>query len=185
MRLRRALPCLLVLLSAAGDAAAPQASGSVTINGKTTTLSHGRAWRNGEAMGVPIVSVILAEKPLADLDWSQGDGNFGAGRRGVALRIDPSSDPKAERGHEPYRYFVQEDYEIKLHAGDYRGWNAATLSATMQVEEMTVSGGWVSGQLEWKGSLPNPFSEDEVLTAYSATFHLPLEELGESSSRTQ
>jgi hypothetical protein len=179
MRLRSALPCLLLLLSTAGDAATPQASGSVTINGKTVTLSHGRAWRNGEAMGVPIVSVILAEKPLAGLDWSNGDGNFNAGQRGVALRIDPSPDPKAQRGQEPYRYFVQEDYEIQLHAGDYRGWNAATLSAMMQVENITVAGGWVSGTLEWKGSLPNPFSEDQVLTAYSATFRLPLEEIGD------
>jgi hypothetical protein len=50
-------------------------------------------------------------------------------------------------------------------------------TAAMQVQEITVSKGWVHGKLEWKGTLPNPFEEKEVLTAFSATFELPLEEL--------
>jgi hypothetical protein len=169
---------LLLLLGSASKAASPEASGAVVINGKTFSLQHGRAWRNGESMGVPGLSVILAEKPLAGLDWWKGDGNFGEGQRGVALRIDPSADPKNERGKEPYRYAVAEDYEIQLHAGDYRGWNAATLTAAMPVEEITIAGGWVRGRIEWKGELPNPFDSEQILTAYSATFHLPLEEIG-------
>jgi len=177
MRTRLAVSVLLVLTATLLGAASPQAAGSVTINGKTIALTHGRAWKTGEAMGVPTISVILAEKPLDGLDWSKGDGNFGEGQRGVALRIDPSADPKAERGREPYRYAVQEDYEIQLHAGSYRGWNAATLAASMQVEELAVAGGWVTGKLEWTGTLPNPFEESERVTAYSATFKLPLEEL--------
>lgn len=178
MRSRLVFILLLVLTGSALHAASPEAAGSVTINGNTIALTHGRAWKTGEAMGVPTISVVLAEKPLDGLDWSKGDGNFGEGLRGVALRIDPSADPKAERGHEPYRYAVQEDYELQLHAGGYRGWNAATLTATNQVEEIAVAGGWVTGKIEWKGSLPNPFEESEVLTAYSATFKLPLEALG-------
>lgn len=175
---RRLSLCLVVLLvSSVTRAADPQASASVTVNGKTVTLAHGRAWLNGGAMGVPNISIILAEKPLAGLDWMNGDGNFNEGQRGVALRIDPTAGPDNTRGKEPYRYTVDNDYEVQLHAGNYRGWNAATLTAAMDVEEITVADGWVKGRIEWRGSLPNPFSEEEVLTAYSASFHLPLEKL--------
>lgn len=177
MRVRWILLSLALLLALPLRAASPKASGSVTINGKTLTLAHGRAWRNGAVMGVPNVSVILGEKPLTDLDWMKGDSNFNEGLRGAALRIDPSALPDNTSGKEPYRYKVGEDYEIQLHAGEYRGWNAATLTAAMQVQEITVSKGWVHGRLEWKGTLANPFEEKEVLTAFSATFDLPLEEL--------
>ena len=175
---RLAAFALLLLLGTVSRAASPEASGTVVVNGKTHSLKHGRAFRNGESMGVPGVSVILAEKPLDGLNWWKGDSNFNEGQRGVALRIDPSADPKNERGKEPFRFQVSEDYEIQLHAGEYRGWNAASLQAAMQVEEITVAGGWVKGKIEWKGTLPNPFDDQQVLTAYSATFSLPLEEIG-------
>jgi hypothetical protein len=121
------------------------------------------------ALDVGQPDVVRAEPPVL---------GGGEGQRGVALRIDPSADPKNSRGKEPYRYTVAEDYEIQLHAGDYRGWNAATLSAVMEVEEITIANGWVRGKIEWKGELPNPFDDTQVLTAYSAAFHLPLEEIG-------
>jgi hypothetical protein len=177
MRVRSTLLSLVLLVATATQAASPEASGSVTIGDKTITLAHGRAWRNGAVMGVPNISIILGEKPLAGLDWMKGDSNFNEGQRGAALRIDPSAAPDATSGKEPYRYVIDDDYELQLHAGEYRGWNAATLTAAAQVEEIMVSKGWVHGKIEWKGSLPNPFAEEEVLTAFSATFHLPLEDL--------
>ena len=179
MRSRALLPVLFVLLTAVARAAGPEATGSVTVNGKTVTLSHGRAWRTGVASGVPTVSIVLAEKPLDGLDWAKGDSSFSEGQRGVALRIDPSADPSNTRDKEPYRYAIAEDYEIQLHSGAYRGWHAASLTAANSVEEITVSNGWAQGKVEWKGSLPNPFAEEEVLTAYSASFKLPLETLPE------
>lgn len=178
MHLRSVLSILLVLVCTAARAATPEASGTVVINGKSAKLSHGRAWQNGIAMGIPLVSVILAEKPLADLDWWKGDSNFAEGQRGTALRIDPSPDPSHERDQQPYRYRVAEDYEIQLHAADYRGWNAAPLSAEIQVQEITVNDGWVRGKLEWKGTLVNPFDAEQTITAFSATFHLPMEAMG-------
>ena len=178
MKQRVVFSSLLVLFCTAAGAATPEASGSVTINGQAVTLSHGRAWQNGIAMGIPLVSVILAEKPLADLDWWKGDSNFSEGQRGAALRIDPSPVPENVRDQEPYRYRVQEDYEIKLHAADFRGWNAAPLTAQMQLHEITVKDGWVRGKLEWKGTLANPFDEGQTITAFSATFHLPMETMG-------
>ena len=177
MRFRSILLSLVLLAATSTQAASPEASGTVTIGGKTIKLAHGRAWRNGVFMGVPMVSIILGEKPLADLDWRKGDSNFNEGQRGVALRIDPSPVPEAVAGKEPYRYVIDDDYEIQLHAGEYRGWNAASLTAAAQVEEITVSKGWVHGKIEWKGSRPNPFAEEEILKEFSATFHLPLEEL--------
>jgi hypothetical protein len=178
MTLRIALAGLLLLAAVAADAASPEASGTVVINGKSTTLAHGRAWKNGAIMGVPVVSIILAKKALADLDWSNGDSNFSEGQRGIALRIDPSLDPKAVAGKPPYHYKIEDDYEIQLHAREYRGWNAASLTADLQVEEITVADGWVRGKLVWKGSLPNLFDDTQILTEFSATFHLPLGEIG-------
>src|SRR5262245_12092572 len=177
MRVRSLLLAAAVFVASAAQAASPQASGSVTVNGKTLKLTHGRAWRNGAVMGVPLVSIILGEQALADLDWMKGDSNFSEGQRGVALRIDPSPDPANTSGKEPYRYAIDEDYEVQLHSGDYRGWNAASLTADLQMEEITVGKGWVHGKLEWKGKLPNPFEDTQVLEAFSATFDLPLEEL--------
>lgn len=178
MKFRVVFSSLLVLSCTATGAANPEAAGTVVINGKTTNLAHGRAWQNGVAMGIPLVSVILSEKPLTDLDWWKGDSNFGEGQRGAALRIDPSPDPSSERDKPPYRYRVSEDYEIKLHAADFRGWNAATLTKEIQVQEITVKDGWVRGKVEWKGTLANPFDETQTITAFSATFHLPMEEMG-------
>ena len=167
-----------LLLAVASQAAPPSAAGSVTINGRSTALAHGRAWRNGAMLGVPGVSIILAEKSLAGLDWWQGDSNFSEGQHGVALRIDPTADPDNQKGKEPYRYNLDEDYQIQLHAADYRAWNAASLTKELQVSEITIKGDWVHGKLEWKGTLPNAFDEAEVLNAFSATFSLPLEEIG-------
>lgn len=179
MSLRTALAGLglTLLLCASADAASPNASGSVVINGKTITLAHGRAWQNGAIMGVPLVSIILAEKPLDDLDWSNGDSNFSEGQRGVALRIDPTPDVKNERGQEPYRYAIDADYEIQIHAADYRSWYAAALTAALELEDITVTDGWVRGKIEWQGSLPNPLDSEQIITAISATFLLPMGEI--------
>jgi hypothetical protein len=176
--LRVGVLCLAAALSAAMRVDLPEASAKVSINGKTTTLAHGRAWRTGESMGVPTVSVVLAEQPLEGLDWWKGDGNFTAGQRGVALRIDPSAAAANLRGREPYRYAIAADYELQLHARGYRSWNAASLTAGLQVEEISVAGGRVRGRLEWKGSLPNPFDEAEILDGLTAAFDLPLEDPG-------
>ena len=178
MKLRVVFSSLLVLCCTAAVAATPEAAGTLTINGNTIKLPHGRAWQSGVAMGIPLVSVILAEKPLAGLDWWKGDSNFAEGQRGAALRIDPSPDPANDRDKPPFRYRVSEDYEIQLHAADFRGWNAATLTKDIQVQEITVKDGWVRRKLEWKGTLANPFDEAQTITAFSASFHLPMEEVG-------
>ena len=177
MKPRVLLSSLLVLSCAAAGAAGPESTGKVVINGKAAQLAHGRAWQNGIAMGIPLVSVIVAEKPLVDLDWWKGDSNFSEGQRGIALRIDPSPDPGNGR-EQPYRYRVAEDYEIKLHAEDFRGWNAAPLTAQMQVQELTVKDGRVRGKLEWQGTLANPFDDQQTITEFSASFDLPLETIG-------
>jgi hypothetical protein len=159
-------------------AAGPKAEAHLVIGGQKVALAHGRAWRNGESMGVPGVSVILAEKPLTGLDWWKGDSNFAEGQRGIALRVDPSEAPGNERGKTPYRYTVSEDYELKLHAEAFGGWSARPLLKDLEVEDITVSGGRVTGTLRWKGTLANPFDDTQALTGLDATFDLPLEEIG-------
>ncbi|MEO8671702.1 MAG: hypothetical protein ABI411_10345 [Tahibacter sp.] len=169
------------LLAQAGvvTAAAPSASGSIVINGKTVMLTQGRAWKSGESMGVPMLDIMLAEKSLAGLNWWKGTDNFAEGQRGVVLRLKPNNSPTDKRDQATFHYLFDEDYQVSLYAGDFRQWNEAALTKDdVAISDLSVTKGVVSGKLAWKGKLDNPYEETQNITAWTATFSLPLEEVG-------
>jgi hypothetical protein len=170
------LSMILGLLVSASAAHADQASASITIDGKTVALTHARAWNVGVSMGVPIIEVYFAEKDLAGMNWSEGYKNFEDGRRGVALRLAPSSISKDRK--EPYRYTIDKDSFVYAIAENCHHWNDAVLDIGdgLKVADITVNKNIVSGRVDWRGNDECPMSEHAV-TAWSAQFNLPLEEL--------
>ena len=173
-----ALACLAILASCAQAAPQPQASGTLVIDGKSHALAHGRAWKNGSVMGVPGVQVMIAESSLADLDWWQQDEQLRAGKGGRVLDLKPGQVPENNAATPPYKY-VLEDYQASVRAADFGGGDAQTAEPAPQVVDITVTDGWVTGRVEWKGEDTAGWDPEHKLTAYSATFKLPLEEVGE------
>jgi hypothetical protein len=168
---------IVVLFIAAPAAYATQASASITIDGKTVALTHARAWNVGVSMGSPIIEIYFAEKDLAGMNWVEGYKNFEDGRRGVALKLAPTSTNKAG-SKEPYRYTIDKDSFVYAIAENCHHWNDALLDIGdgLKVADITVSKNMVSGRAEWHGNDECPMS-DHAVTAWSAEFSLPLEEL--------
>ncbi|MEO8012304.1 MAG: hypothetical protein ABI650_11715 [Dokdonella sp.] len=166
-------------LMTCGIAATPQASGSIVINGETFALSHGRAWQTGHVMGMPTLDIMLAEKPLANVAWWTGSENFAGGRHGVVLRFKPAFGPDEKPEQTVYRYVIAEDYEVNVFAGGFGNWSERALTKDrIAISEFSVSEGVVSGKLKWNGTLEDMFNPENNITSWSATFALPLEEVG-------
>lgn len=167
------------LIAGTSVAAAPQGSGSVTVNGKKFELTHGIAWKAGHMMGIPTIQIMLAEKSLDDLNWWASDESFRQGTFGVALILKPVVVPEDKPGQATYHYIFDADYNINLRAPDYGDWQEQALSKeAVRIKNLSVTNGVVNGSLEWSGSVSNPYVPEQTVTAWSATFNLPLKDVG-------
>ena len=125
-------------------------------------------------MGVPIVQVFVAESSLAGLQWSKQDEQLRAGISGRTLRFDPSPLPRDNAAAQRFHYDMLHDHQATVRAPDFGNGDARSASPAPQVVEISVEDGWVSGRVEWSGTNAAGHPQ-HVLTAYSATFRLPLE----------
>jgi hypothetical protein len=173
----RILLAMIISFTAVSTASADQTSASMTIDGKTYTLTHSRAWKTGVSMGIPDIEIYFAEKDLAGMNWVEGYKNFENGQRGVALRLAPRSTDKAG-AKEPYHYTLDKDTFVYAIAENCHHWNDAVIDIGdgLKVSEMSVSKNMVSGRVDWHGNFECPMS-DHAVTAWSAQFNIPLEAL--------
>jgi hypothetical protein len=173
------LGAALAALLGACTAAAPTATGSLVIDGKTFNFSHGRAWRNGEMLGVPGVEVTLADAPLQGLDWWKQQEAIEGGQHGRVLIIKPSQVIAEGERKEPYRYVIEEGYRVSVSAPEFGNRRTTTMSEPPKVTNITMKDGWVEGEVTWAGEQTTGYDPVQKLSAYTARFRLPLDEIGD------
>lgn len=152
------------------DAARTTVKASITIEGKTIDLPHGRAF----STGMPYVLIYFAEKPLDGFKYGTGGntGTWSGGAYGTALVLAPAR-VEEDEGKPVMRYVIPEakageDDRVTLHSARVGNWEAQWLSQMgIQVDHLESSGDVVRGKLSWSGDPP--------ASAWSAEFVLPLE----------
>ncbi len=162
-----------LLFAGAALADSPKATvkASITIDGKTIELPHGRAF----STGMPFVLIYFAEKPLDGFKYGTGGNTstWSGGAYGTALMLAPAI-VKEDEGKPVVRYVIPEakageDDRVTLHSPSVGGWEAQWLSQMgIKVDHLEMSGDVVRGKLSW--------SSDPPVSAWSAEFVLPLEE---------
>ncbi|MEO8671703.1 MAG: hypothetical protein ABI411_10350 [Tahibacter sp.] len=173
---------LSAFLGQAGTAGAAgaSASGSVVINGKTIALTQARAWTDGSIGGRPSsIDVVLAEKPLTGLNWWSSADHYSKGEFGVVLRFKAPLAPGVMPNTPALRFAIAESYNIMVYASDFGGWSETGLDKeSINGNDISLTNGVVQGKLDWKGTVANPYDDKQTVTAWSATFSLPLEAVG-------
>lgn len=168
---------LMLAVAGAVHAETATSRATLTIDGKTITLPHARAWSWGEFNGIPsIQKVVFAEKPLDDVEYMSSGNVFDDGAYGVVLSFRPSIPYGADAAN--FQYDPPENFD--LHGV---GFNSSTPS-NIEVEGVTATGytfknGVFTGKLAWKGELTGGFHDDAasgwkepVLTGWTAEFSI-------------
>ncbi len=162
-----------LLFAGAALADSPKATvkASITIDGKTIELPHGRAF----STGMPFILIYFAEKPLDGFKYGTGGNTstWSGGAYGTTLVFAPAL-VQEDEGKPVVRYVIPEakageDDRVTLHSPSVGGWEAQWLSQMgIKVDHLETKGDVVRGKLSWSGNPP--------VSAWSAEFVLPLEE---------
>ncbi len=180
------LALLVAALLAAGTGQAEnlQSHATITIDGKTYTLTHARAWSWGEFNGIPsIQQVVFAQKPLDDVNyWGSGNA-FDDGAYGAVLSFRPSIPFGADAANFQFDLPDHIDlYGVRIDTGIPATFDTEGATAT----DYTLKDGVLTGKLAWKGEISGGYYDDmeaawkePVITAWTMEFSIKPEPTGE------
>lgn len=179
-----ALALAALLLTSAAHAKGPTSQATLTIDGKTYTLPHARAWTWGDFNGIPsIQKVVFAEKPLDGVDYWNSGNAFDDGEYGVVLSFRPSIPFRAD----PANFQFDLPDSLELYGIGFKTGNSSIIDAEgATATNYTFKKGVLTGKLAWKGEITGGYYNDDegewkepVLSAWTLEFSLKPEPAGE------